>query len=66
MTVDASSDPRSTADAPSLSGEAFPAVIVPSGRNDGLRGASVSAVLPGRMPSSRDRSTPGTETLSES
>ena len=39
----AASEPSSSADAPSLSGEALPAVIVPSGRNDGLSPASFSA-----------------------
>ena len=54
------------ADAPSLSGEALPAVIVPSGRNDGFSAASFSAggagadaLVPGRArrpaPASRGR-----------
>ena len=38
----AASEPSSTAEAPSLSGEALPAVMVPSGRNDGFRPASFS------------------------
>ena len=43
----AASEPSSTADAPSLSGDALPAVIVPSVRNDGFSPASFSAVGPG-------------------
>ena len=60
--VAADSDPSSTAEAPSVSGDALPAVIVPSGRNAGLSPASVSGVDPGRMPSSRASSAPGTGT----
>ncbi len=41
-----------TAAAPSLSGQALPAVTVPSGRNTGLRLLIFSSVVPGRMPSS--------------
>ena len=44
----------STAAAPSLSGQALPAVTVPSsGLNAGLSSASFSIVVPGRGPSSR-------------
>jgi hypothetical protein len=39
----ATSEPSSTAAAPSLSGDALPAVIVPSGRKLGLRPASFPA-----------------------
>ena len=48
----AATDPRSTAEAPSLRGDALQAVMVPSPRKTGLRAASFSAELPGRMPSS--------------
>ena len=41
-----------TADAPSLSGQALPAVIRPSGRKTGFRPAMPSTVTPGRGPSS--------------
>ena len=41
-----------TAAAPSLSGQQFPAVTVPSGRNTGCRLATFSRVVPGRGPSS--------------
>jgi hypothetical protein len=41
-----------TAAAPSESCEAFPAVTVPSGPNAGRRVARLSAVVPGRTPSS--------------
>ena len=41
-----------TAAAPSLSGQALPAVISPSGRNTGFSSASFSAVVPSRGPSS--------------
>ena len=41
-----------TAAAPSLSGQALPAVTVPPSRNTGLRPASPSRVVPGRGPSS--------------
>ena len=62
----AASEPSSTAEAPSLSGEALAGVMVPSVRNDGLRPASFSAVEPGRMPSSLVRSTPSTGTTRSS
>ena len=42
----------STAAAPSLSGQALPAVTVPSGLNAGCSAASFSIVVPGRGPSS--------------
>ena len=42
-----------TAAAPSLSGQALPAVTVPSGRKTGFSSASFSLVVPARMPSSR-------------
>ena len=48
----------STAAAPSLSGQALPAVTVPSGRNTGLRLARPSIVTPARGPSSRDTTVP--------
>ena len=41
-----------TAAAPSLSGQALPAVTVPPSRNTGLRLARPSSVVPGRGPSS--------------
>ena len=41
-----------TAAAPSLSGQQFPAVTVPSGRNTGLSAATFSIVVPGLGPSS--------------
>ena len=41
-----------TAAAPSLSGQALPAVTSPSGRNTGLNSASFSTVVPARGPSS--------------
>ena len=44
----------STAAAPSLSGQALPAVTVPSGLNTGFRSARPSTVVPGRGPSSFD------------
>ena len=47
-----SSDITSTAAAPSLSGQALPAVTVPSGLKAGLSSASFSTVVPGRGPSS--------------
>ena len=47
-----------TAAAPSLSGQAFPAVTVPSGRNTGLSCASFSAVVPSRGPSSFETTVP--------
>ena len=54
------SEPTSTAEAPSLSGDAFPAVMVPPGRKTGLRADSAADDASARMPSSRFRSTPGT------
>ena len=55
--------PSSAADAPSLSGEALPAVTVPSGRNDRLQGGELLRVTcRARIDSSRARSTPGTAT----
>ena len=54
------SEPIRSADAPSLSGEAFPAVMVPSGRKEGLRAASFSGVVSERMPSSRASTISGT------
>ena len=48
----ASSLVTSTAAAPSLICDEFPAVITPSGLNAGLSAASRSAVVSGRMPSS--------------
>ncbi len=47
-------------------GEALPAVMVPSGRNDGFSPARVSGVVSGRMPSSRVRSVPSTGTTRSS
>ena len=41
-----------TAAAPSLSGQALPAVTSPSGRNTGFSSASFSTVVPARGPSS--------------
>ena len=41
-----------TAAAPSLSGQALPAVISPSGRNTGFSSDSFSTVVPARGPSS--------------
>ena len=64
-----SSDITSTAAAPSLSGQALPAVTVPSGRKAGLSSASFSTVVPGRGPSSRVTSVPSgvvTGTISRS
>ena len=49
----ASAEPISSAEAPSLSGEALPAVIVPSGRKAVLSPASFSAWCLRRMDSSR-------------
>ena len=48
----------STAAAPSLSGQALPAVTWPSGRNTGLSAASPSSVTPARGPSSFDTTVP--------
>ena len=53
-----SADMTSTAAAPSLSGQALPAVTVPSGLNAGLSSASFSTVVPGRGPSSWVTSVP--------
>ena len=50
--------------APSFIGDELPAVTEPSDRKTGFNVASVSGVLPGRMHSSRSRSTPGTATIS--
>ena len=47
-----------TAAAPSLSGQQFPAVTVPSGRNTGFSAATFSSVVPGRGPSSADTTVP--------
>ena len=47
-----------TAAAPSLSGQALPAVISPSGRNTGFSSASFSTVVPGRGPSSLSTTVP--------
>ena len=47
-----SSDITSTAAAPSLSGQALPAVTVPSGLKAGLSSPSFSTVVPGLGPSS--------------
>ena len=47
-----------TAAAPSFSGQAFPAVTEPSGRNTGLSCASFSAVVPSRGPSSYEITVP--------
>lgn len=66
ITDAARSDPMRTADAPSLRGEALPAVIVPFGRKDGFSCARASGVEPGRMLSSRDISDPGTDTTNSS
>ena len=44
--------------APSLSGQQFPAVTVPSGRNTGCSAASFSIVVPGRGPSSAATTVP--------
>ncbi len=46
------SDMTTTAAAPSFSGQALPAVTVPSGRNTGFSCDSFSTVVPARMPSS--------------
>ena len=46
------SDMITTAAAPSLSGQAFPAVTVPSGRNTGLSALIFSYTVPARGPSS--------------
>ena len=48
----------STAAAPSLSGQALPAVISPSGRNTGLSPDRPSTVVPARGPSSVDTTVP--------
>ena len=59
----------SSADAPSLNGEALPAVTTPSERNDGRSAASPSAVVAGRIVSSDVTGAPrgtGTATISRS
>ena len=59
----------STAAAPSLSGQALPAVTVPSGLNTGFSPASTSTVVPARGPSSRSTRVPSgsvTGTISRS
>ena len=63
-----SADMTSTAAAPSFSGQALPAVTVPSGLNAGLSSASFSTVVPGRGPSSLVTSPSGvcTATISRS
>ena len=53
---------RSTADAPSDTGDALPAVMVPVGSNAGLRAASRSSDVSGRGPVSCV--TPSTGTIS--
>ena len=50
-----------TAAAPSLSGQALPAVTVPPSRKTGLRLASPSSVVPGRGPSSLVTTVPSGE-----
>ena len=47
-----------TQDAPSLRGQALPAVTVPSGRNTGLSWLTFSSVVPARGPSSLARVEP--------
>ena len=47
-----------TAAAPSFSGQALPAVTLPSGRNTGLSSASFSTVVPARGPSSFETTVP--------
>ena len=59
-------EPSTTADAPSFSGEALPAVMVPSTRNEGVNVASFSTEVPGRIDSSRVTSAPGTATVRSS
>ena len=56
------SSPISTAPAPSLSGEALPAVTVPWAMNAGFSRASFSSVVSRRMFSSTARSVSGTGT----
>ena len=55
-----------TAEAPSFSGEEFPAVTVPSAANAGLSLASASRLVSGRRLSSRRRSVPATGTTQPS
>ena len=58
-----------TAAAPSFSGQLFPAVTSPSGRNAGLSWESFSRVVSGRGPSSLDTTVPSgvvTGTISRS
>ena len=47
-----------TPDAPSLSGQQLPAVMVPFSRNTGFSAATASRVTPARGPSSRDTTEP--------
>ena len=59
----------STAAAPSLSGQALPAVTEPPSLNTGLSPASISVVVPGRGPSSWETIVPSslvTSTISRS
>ena len=58
------SDASRRAAAPSLSGDAFPAETVPSGRKAGRRRASASIEVSGRMDSSRSNGAAGTATTS--
>ena len=53
----------STAEAPSVICDELPAVTLPSGLNAGLSLASVSTVVPGRMPSSRGEQLVGLDEL---
>ena len=62
----ARSSPMKSAAAPSLSGDEFPAVTVPSARKTGRSLASASSELDGRMLSSRSTSVPATGTISSS
>ena len=55
-----SSEMISSAAAPSLSGQALPAVTVPSSLNTGFSAASFSIVVPGRGPSSLVTTVSGT------
>jgi hypothetical protein len=56
----AGSEAISRADAPSLSGEALPAVMVPSGQKAGFSPPRAVAEVSGRMDSSRASDVPGT------
>src|SRR5690625_47106 len=60
------SSASNSAEAPSFIGEELPAVTVPSGRNTGRRLANFSAVVSGRIDSSRSRSAPSTGSTSSS